>query len=174
MLGDTRYNVVKWPQLVPPITRHEAEQAAERLFKRFGKAKEYPRQHTDLTFANSWCNGKARSCWITTKPNAGLSKGWQRLAHDVSHLVFRARYPHLRPHDGGHAALEAEVAAHIVNAGWLDGSLKPKPKAKPSAADKLARCNELWQQWERKRKRAENAQIKLRSKIRRLEKELMQ
>jgi hypothetical protein len=98
--------------------------------------------------------------WISTKPTTGHHKGWGRLIHDVSHIVFARRHPSFRPHDGGHAALEREVAEYVVAKGWLE----PKP-AKPEPDQRsirYARVCERLKKWESKAKRAETAIKKLR------------
>ena len=109
---------------------------------------------------------KARRCWISTKPTRGHWKGWGRLIHDVSHTVFRYRHPSFRPHDGGHAKLELEMAQYVVAQGWLGGTLKPVEKPKPTVAEKrasrLAQVEVRIERWESKLRRAETALRKLR------------
>lgn len=76
----------------------------------------------------------------------------------------------------GHAWIEREMIEHIVRSGWLDGKLKPRPKAKkpPPTADeiaaaKLAKLADRIRRWETKRRRAETAITKLNRQLRRLE-----
>jgi len=142
---------------VPPITRQEAERAARRIFKHFGH-----RKHGGPSARTARFSGRARRCWIATKPDAGLSRGWERLAHDTSHRIFRARHPSFRPHDGGHATLEREVAAWIVTQGFLSGSLRTvRAKQKPTPIDHIASIDDKIARWERKAKRAATALKKL-------------
>lgn len=162
MINDPRYAPVEHalPPLCPAITRAEAEIASQRLLKAFGKrTADRPAQYRDATW-----NRPARRCWLSSKPTHGDSphKGWPRLIHDISHIVFAARCPRSRLHGDGHAALEAEIASYVVQMGWLTGSLKPKAAAKPTGNDKLASLVEREQRWEAKLRRAENALKKIR------------
>lgn len=119
---------------VLPITRIEAERAARALYRHFGGLRlGGPHMGAPARF-----HGPARRCWITTRTNAGLNKGWQRLVHDVSHRIFARRHPGFRPHAGGHATLEWEMAQFVVQSGWLAGELKPAVRAKPTADERRA------------------------------------
>lgn len=121
MKNDTRYMPVNLilPPLCPAITRAEAEIASQRLLKTFGRRNaDRPAQVRNATWSRP-----ARRCWLSSTPTRGDSprKGWPRLLHDISHIVFAARCPRSRPHGDGHAALEAEIARYAVQAGWLSG-----------------------------------------------------
>lgn len=156
-MSNERYAPVReaLPGTLPPITRQEAERAVRALYRRFGKLdsgrqlKPYP----------------VRRCWISTKPTQGHHNGWGRLVHDVSHLIFRATYPNKRPHDPLHARYEADVAAFVAASGWLEGSLRPKPKPKPTLdqkrAQELASIETRLKAWRTKQKRAATALAKL-------------
>jgi hypothetical protein len=151
---------------VPPITRVEAERAARRIFRRFGsQALGGPLMSRPVRFS-----GRVRRCWITRKTNAGLQKGWQRLVHDISHEIFGRRHPNFRPHAGGHATLEHEIADFVIARGWLGGTLRPPPRRKPSGEERRARAIERTERaiarWEVKRRRAENALKKFRRRHR--------
>jgi hypothetical protein len=134
-----------WPATIPPITRIEAERAAKRIVKRFGAP---PRL------------ARVRRCWISLDParSSDLSRGWRRLVHDLSHLLYRANFPGARPHGGFHAGWERDVRDYVLARGWLDGTLKLTPavkkKGKPSPADKLAAAEAKLIAWERREKRA--------------------
>lgn len=125
---ESRYDVIAqvWSTVtVPPLTRTEAERAARRIYRHFGPVRlGGPHMTRAVRF-----NGRVRRCWITRKTNAGLSKGWQRLVHDVSHRIFAQRHPHFRPHAGGHARLEHEIASYVIAKGWLSGTLRSKRRA---------------------------------------------
>jgi hypothetical protein len=169
MHNDPRYVPVaqSLPDVLPAITRAEAEKAATLLLKKFGNKREASaRVGFNLTFKTSWHRGKARRCWISSKPTAGHFRGWGRLIHDVSHTVFEHRHPTWRPHDHGHAAVEAEIAQFVAQSGWLDGGLRPAPKKAPTrqeALDKqVAAINARVARWEAKARRAERALKKLR------------
>jgi hypothetical protein len=158
MIGDERYEPVNnaWPAIVPPCTRHEAERAMKALCRKFGGT-----IHGSPAMNGPVRSLRVRSCWITRKPST-LYRGWQRLAHDISHSIFRRRHPSFKPHDGGHATLEREIAEHILAAGWLSGSLRPVAAPKPTTDDKLSKLDARIARWETKAKRAETALRKLR------------
>lgn len=164
---DPRYVPVAntWPAVLPPITRAEAERAGRRLFRHFGgTALGSPAMNGPARFR------RVRTCWISRAITRGHFRGWGRLAHDVSHDIFEARHPSFRPHDGGHATLEREIAEYIVAQGWLAGALKSAAPVKPSLDDKrakrLAQTEAALERWERKRRRAENAIKKLKRRQR--------
>lgn len=153
---------------VPAISRHEAERAARALYRKFGRKKDFPRQLRNLKFT-----GEARHCWITSKPVQNSDdRGWPRLVHDVSHMIFRRRYPQFRPHHPLHAGLELEIAQFVLDVGWLTGNLKPKAKTKPSTDDvrarKLANIDAALERWDSKLRRAQNAIKKLQRRRARL------
>lgn len=122
-----RYDPVNsvWKRALPPITREEAGRAARKLLVRFG-VRDSGRMHGGQFERAS----TVRRVWIANKARDNSPrKGWPRLVHDVSHLVFRFRYPEKLPHDPLHARLELEMTQHVLDEGWLDGKLKPKGQA---------------------------------------------
>ena len=153
---------------VPPITRREAERVAERIFRHFGAVK---LGGPDMVHPARF-RGHARRCWISPRRSGGSEKGWQRLVHDVSHDLFAHRHPDFRPHAGGHATLELEIAEFVVRSGWLSGTLKPRQPAKPTALErraiKIARTEAAIARWEAKRRRADKALQKFRRRYRAL------
>ena len=113
-----------------------------------------------LTLRSNW----PRKCWLSPRPTTGHHRGWGRLIHDVSHWIFERRHPGFRPHAGGHARLEREIAAYVVGCGWLAGALvkaQPPTSRADELADRLARIEARIARWEGKRKRAETALRKL-------------
>lgn len=160
---DPRYKGVALalPEVMPPITRYEAERASRLLVKRFGKRRDgSPAMLYDVR------PPKVRRCWISHVPTRDHFKGWGRLIHDVSHDIFERRHPNARPHDGGHATLERELAQAVVEFGWLEGTLK-ETKSPPLTVEQKRQTRMLRilagiERWERKLKRAENALRKLR------------
>lgn len=173
-IGKMRYhevNGVIFEQSTPPLTRHEATRAVRKLARHF-LSDERKRERV------------IRRCppnraWLSRKPSYFVSKGWRRLAHDVSHEIFAALYPTKRPHDPLHEHYENQVATYIVEHKWLEGALLPKkrpPKPPPTEYEKRAReldnCNAAIKRWESKAKRAANALKKLRRKQVRLGKKL--
>lgn len=167
--ADPRYVPVAqaWPATLPPLTRAEAERAARRLFRKFGGV---ALGSPSMMFAARF--RRVRTCWLSSKETSGHFKGWGRLAHDVSHDIFRARHPSFRPHDGGHATLEREIAEFIVAQGWLSGALRPAEPTKPGLEEKrakrLAQTDAAIERWTRKQRRAENALRKLKRRQRAL------
>lgn len=152
-----------WPAEIPPITRIEAERAVRRLYAHFvGR-----RRRKTI---------RVRRVWIALKaPTNGLSRGWRRLVHDISHRVFSMKNPGATDHGGYHARFEAEMIRYVLAQGWLSGSLRPKVVAiePPSVAEKTEKRIERVQaaiaRWETKRKRAETALKKLARRLRRYE-----
>lgn len=144
---------------LPPLTREEAGRAAKKLMRHFAHRK------------SSWL----RPCWISSKETTGHHRGWGRLAHDVSHRVYHYEYRAavLRGgHSRTHAGIERAVIQHILKSGWLDGTLRPAPKAKrskPTATDRLVNTQAAISRWERKAKTATTYLKKYRARLRRLE-----
>lgn len=165
---DLRYDPIGrvLPPMTPPITRAEAQRAAAKIYKHFGKA-EFRSANFDQPI--KYTRAVARRCWASTKPTPGADpdKGWPRLIHDVSHHIFGRRHPRFRPHDGGHATLEREIAEYVVTQGWLCEGSPLRPKAAPKLcrahlqAARLARIEAAIQRWGAKQRRAENALRKL-------------
>lgn len=161
---DERYVPVEntLPSILPSITRQEAERAHNRLVRHFGR-KELGSAH-QLSDVRPY---PVRICWISKQSTSATNhfKGWGRLIHDTSHHVFRRRHPTFRPHDGGHAVLELEMAAYVVAKGWLDGILRPSEKPKPNTAQRrrvrLLQIENNLARWASKLRRAENALRKL-------------
>ena len=151
-----RYEPVRatLPDTMPAITRVEAQKAANRIWRKFvPKAQQLNVER------------RVRRCWISRSSTRGHWKGWGRLVHDLSHQVFRRIYRgSRRPHDPLHAKYEADIAAYVVEMGWLDGRLKQKVrvKARPAPSDKLVRTEAAIRRWESKAKRAAAALSKLR------------
>ena len=166
---ESRYDAISemWTAvMVPPLTRIEAERAARRIFHHFGAiGLGGPHMIRSARFS-----GRVRRCWITRKTNAGLSKGWQRLVHDVSHRIFAQRHPNFRPHAGGHARLEHEIATYVITQGWLSGTLRPKVRSKPTTPERRAQAIERTEsaitRWDSKLRRAQSALRKLRRRHR--------
>lgn len=165
MSSNDRYQPIRdaLPAMLPPITREEASRAATRLMRKFGT----PGCRKILV--------KARRVWISREPTRGdrPGRGWSRLIHDVSHRVFRRWYPGKRPHDPLHVHYEEEIAAFVASSGWLDGTLAPRFKERPSPTETHAaereRVDAAIKRWESKLRRAQNALKKLARKKRRLE-----
>jgi hypothetical protein len=144
----------EWPTEVPALTPQEAVSAARRLYW-FGMKKAWKRS-IKLTSGNrfTWI----RSGVLYVNPD----KGWRALVHDISHLVHYHLHPNLSGHDWRHAHLERAMVSLVVSKGWLEGKLRRKPKPKPKREEvRHGRIIARIKAWETKRKRAENALMKL-------------
>lgn len=165
MQNDPRYEGVatRLPPTLPPLTRVDAGDYARRLLRRFGRVEDGAVGH--MTHPVTWNRTLGRTCWASSKPTTGHYKGWGRLIHDISHLVFRARHPSFRPHDGGHARLEREVAAWVAGTDWLTpkpGDPKKRAKRYWDTEAKLADLDLRMKRWTTKARRAATALAKLR------------
>ena len=176
MTADDRYESVRTalPDVLPPITRIEAERALAKLRKHFDPPAVTARRKRYEKTRGDKLRYHARRCWISPKPTTGTRRGWGRLIHDVSHNIFARVYPFRRPHDPLHAKYETDIAQFVVESGWLSGSLRPGEKPKLALNEKrareLTRIEAAITRWESKQRRARNALRKLATKKRRLAK----
>lgn len=159
-----------WPATIPALDGPEACKAVRRLWRKFlGAPCPYELR---ITSGN-------RTTWKSSSPtvmrgrrvptfNVNPEQGWRDLVHDLSHWFHRKLYPKKNPHNPLHAHLEAEMIAHVVASGWLDGALKsrPAPKVRDVVAERAARIEERIAAWEAKERRARNALKKLRPRQR--------
>lgn len=176
MENDPRYVPVgqALPDTLPPLDRATAAKRARQLVRHFGRLGLGSPNQTRPASLNDWgiSNWSGRRVWISTKPTKrdDHHKGWGRLIHDVSHIVFAARHPSFRPHDGGHAAVEREMAEYVVRKGWIFlQPVKEKPLRKVVA---LERDKVRLAKWMTREKRAHNAVKKLKRSIARRERSL--
>lgn len=104
-----------WPRPIPACTRAEAERAARRLMAHFDRRGSYrPHAH----FNRQWVAVGRRT--------QDLRRGWRRVVHDVSHIVFGRQNRQTRGgHGGWHAELELKMTEYVIAQGWLDGALRP-------------------------------------------------
>lgn len=156
------YDVVNaaWPKDIPPCSREEAKRAALKLMLAFA-GRRYSR-HVYV-----------RKCWIAaSEPYNDIRRGWRRLVHDLSHIVYRIEHKRgvFHAHGGIHARLEHAMIQHVLEKGWLTGKLKEKVAPKATPTDKAARIAERIKRWESKLRRAETALKKLRRTARYYEK----
>lgn len=175
MNGDPRYTGVALmlPQVLPPITMRDAVRAYSRLVRAFGGTEHIPVGVLEARGGRpirSNYRSIGRRCWASTTPTSSHLKGWGRLIHDASHYVFECRHPSARPHDGGHAQLECQMAHYVAQHGLLERiATKPKPSKRKSYAERIEHTRELMNRWERRAKRASTAIRKLRRRMRALE-----
>ena len=159
------------PKELPFITFAEAERASRLLASKFGKLKDASPSKIYPMYKKQ----RVRKVWVCLSGNSStLSRGWRRLIHDMAHRIFRYRNPSLPNHCTFQADLEAEICEYVNKSGWLDGSLKTKPKPKLSSEEKkvikieLVKGNIL--RWETKIKRANTYLKKYKAKLKRLTK----
>jgi hypothetical protein len=182
MTNDTRYADVNDGTTFPAITSAEATRALTLLVREFGKPKDAaprsdingepkaPRPLAKTNVPDLWTDRHGyRRVWVSPKPTVGHHKGWGRLVHDVSHMVHRYRNPYARSHEGDHHRLEAEIMAYVKASGWLTGTLRPAPKAKPTRDDRRAALEARLARWQSKERRAATAIRKIKRKLARME-----
>ncbi len=172
--NDPRYAPVEGalPTTLPPLTMANALPAYLRIVRRFGATKDIPVGVLEARAGRPITSNRkrARRVWASTKPTTGHYRGWGRLIHDASHYIFERRHPNARPHDGGHATLEREIAQWVVERGLIGiYSRPPEPKRRPSYAERIDHNRALMAKWERKAKRAATALRKLQARVRMLE-----
>jgi hypothetical protein len=169
----THYNSVNEMfdgRTLPPITREHSIKIANRIYRHFGN-KKYASNPARFRRPKSVTGSRS---WIDKKGINDLNKGWRRLIHDTSHILFSRRYPQKRPHDPLHAALELQVAQFVVRefiekpalqaAGAALGAIFTETKSetvKRQRAVRYGRILERIDNWEKKKKRAETALKKL-------------
>lgn len=146
-----------WPAEIPPLTETEAVKAARKLY-RFVKRSKCPYKIA-VTTGNraNWVRGNVLYVNPTSTRHGS---GWESLLHDLSHWLDPGR-----AHSKEHAQLEMRLVKEVVRRGWLNGSLKDKPKVEQPAVDPKAakyRCLVIrMDRWIAKKKRAERALAKL-------------
>lgn len=165
-----RYQAVNgaWPKRaheLPKPTGQEAIDGVRQLLKFCARHYEKPKLAKGwkyrLASGNryTWPRGDV---WAVNPDRHG--DGWHEIVHSVSHWVHPRVYAGRRPHDGTHAMVEKMLIEHVVNSGWLDGTLKKPVKEKPPVDIKAVRSARVLQKlkaWESKKRRAETAIKKL-------------
>lgn len=102
--------------------------------------------------------------------------GWAEIVHSMSHYFHSRNNPTLAPHHAKQAYLERKLTETALRRGFLDGKLKPKPKAPKPPVDKLAvameRLEAREKAWATKLKRANTAIAKMKKERRSLERKI--
>lgn len=158
-----KYHTVNsvWPDTVPPITDQEALSAARRLWRFAMKSK--------LPYKLRIGKLRGRSMDIDS---GGMvidhrRHGWHGLVHSMSHRCHWRLYRHTKDfdsHDHRHAFLEREMIRHVVQSGWLTGTLRRPEKPKPQIDQRQQRHARVLAgiaRWQAKQRRAEKALAKL-------------
>lgn len=180
MNGDPRYIGVALmlPDVLPAITRKVAVRVYSRLVRAFGGTEHIPvgvleARGMGPIRSDFGRRGLGRTCWASSAPTRSHFKGWGRLIHDASHYVFEKRHPSARPHDGGHAQLETQMAAYVVAHQLIERyAPKPSKRVKVDNSVKLAKTDAAIKRWQTKDKRAATALRKLTAKRKRILKQM--
>ena len=165
------------PDTIPYITKAEALRAYKKLVRKFGvkeKKSLYRDEFVKVKKAIRTYN-RPRKVWICLSGCSGtLHKGWRRLIHDVAHEIFRWRSPGLPDHCKHQADFETEIVKHVLKSGWLNGTLKSKPKPKLSSDEKISikikRLQDNIKHWETKLKRTNTYLKSYKGKLKRYKK----
>jgi len=162
---------------VPP-TPEEAIRGFKILYKVASGAK-FPDRFVNIKITSgnrhTWRRGNT---WYINPDECrpfGLG-GWPEIVHSLSHFFHMKQNPHLAPHHGKQAYLERKLTETALRRGFLDGKLKPKPKAEKPPVDKLAvameRLEAREKAWATKLKRAQTAIAKMKKERRSLERKI--
>jgi hypothetical protein len=196
---DVKYNTMKkyrdcnstLPDVLPYITKEEAQRAYRLLVRKFGrKTKAYPRGN--IAYQNyQWKNVKmrvrevrpfgkkgfetfTRRCWICLSGDPStLHNGWRRLIHDVSHMVHKWLRPNMNHHCYQQAELELDMIKYVQFKGWLNGTLKKKKivlSPEDKKLKKIKHFEALVKKWETKNKTTLTYLKKYKAKLKRLNK----
>ena len=166
------------PKELPYISKAEAIRAYKKLVRKFGvkqKASPLSDKWVRLKMPYEVYAYEPRKVWVCLTGNSSsLSRGWRRLIHDVAHKVFRWRSPRLPDHCTFQAELEIEMVQYVNNSGWLNGTLKEKPKVKLSSDEKVSvkikRLQDNIKHWETKLKRTNTYLKSYKGKLKRYKK----
>jgi hypothetical protein len=124
---------------------------------------------TLVNLNNYGSRSRGRTCWASTTPTRSHFKGWGRIVHDASHYVFEQRHPSARPHDGGHAQLETQMAHYVMSHRLIERyAPQPRKRVKVDTNVKLANTDAAIKRWQTKAKRAATALRKLNVKRKRI------
>jgi hypothetical protein len=130
-----------------------------------------------ITSGNRHTWSRQHGVW-TLNPNESNSffGGWREIVHSMSHYFHAVNNRHLAPHHPKQAYLERKLTEVALRRGFLDGKLKPKPKAEKPPVDELAvameRLEAREKAWATKQKRATNAIARLKKERKSLERKL--
>ena len=149
------------PNNLPYLTKDECKRAFTLLVRKFGKKEKrhlYKDEWVKLKMPIQIYAKNPRRCWICLSGNPnGLSKGWRRLIHDVSHMVHTWLRPNLPDHCYQQAELELDMIKYVQFKGWLKGSLKPKVivlTKDEQLVKKINHLETLINKWQRRQKTA--------------------
>lgn len=204
---DVKYNTMKkyrdcnstLPDVLPYITKEEAQRAYRLLVRKFGKKKKARRNRSGTWGEYEWVNEKmfvreirplklingsykrfksyetwTRKCWICLSGDPStLHNGWRRLIHDVSHMVHKWLRPNMNHHCYQQAELELDMIKYVQSKGWLNGTLKKKKiviSPEDKKLKKIKHVEALVKKWETKNKTTLTYLKKYKAKLKRLNK----
>jgi hypothetical protein len=170
-----------WPDAMPGLSEAEATKAARKLvdkfyFDRWYEAHKRKRVGPKPVIPVRITSGNRYNWFRSGKLVINPGAGWKRLVHELSHDFFRRLFPGKPPHHFEHTHLEKAMVAYVIERGWLDGKLAPKPRAKKPTPDPVKVAHERLlariKGWETRAKRAETALKKLRAQEKKLAKKV--
>lgn len=149
-----------WPDKVIPVpTAQEAVLGSKKLYRLVMKKGFKGKVKVVTGNSHTWVYYGL----MKVNPNRTVHYGgWKGLVHGLSHYCSRKLYPTAKPHSPQHAFIEKTMIEHVVNSGWLSGSLKREPRAEVPVIDiRYQSVIKRIDQWQTKLKRARNALKKL-------------
>ena len=196
---DVKFNTMKkyrdcnstLPDVLPYITKEEAQRAYRLLVKKFGRKKTARPKGYGTHRDFEWVNRKmfvrerrplgkksyetwTRKCWICLSGDPStLHNGWRRLIHDVSHMVHKWLRPNMNHHCYQQAELELDMIKYVQFKGWLNGTLKKKKivlSPEDKKLKKIKHFEALVKKWETKNKTTLTYLKKYKAKLKRLNK----
>lgn len=162
----------RWPADMPAPTPEEAIRGAKRLYQ-FGTGSPW-RGPVELTSGNrhTWVWRRKGVMTLVINPDRTRRGGWRDIVHDISHYAHMMINHGDRPHSAKQLYIERDMVDFVLDNGFHEGRLKPKPKAPPkqkdAVAERLKRVEELIGNWERKERYAQTRLATLRKERRRL------
>jgi hypothetical protein len=111
--GDTRYDKINELWQTAPLlicTEYDAKVMTKEICDRFGlKSLGGP------SMQRKYVTKRIRRVWTTNNPKHGfVTDGYNRLAHDLAHMINRKRHPRFKPHDNTQCKLEYEISRYVV------------------------------------------------------------
>lgn len=114
----------QWPSVIPELTKEEALVACKKLWKLIvGNDSLRPMPAMKLTSGNRYTYTHRGTLLVNP------TRGWKDMIHELSHCLHSKIHWNKPGHDSTHAYLERRMIQHVVSNGWLEGKLKPKPRA---------------------------------------------
>lgn len=147
----------KWPDVVPKPTAQEAILGARMLYRKFLGGKGPLKVAVTSGNRYTW----KRNGTLYVNPDHGWN-GFRGIIHLLAHYAHRRVHPGKRPHHYTELELEKEMTNFAIEKGFHLGKLKREPKKAPAtklekAQAAAAKAKQAIAKWEAKRKRADTA-----------------